>query len=199
MKAYIMEMVGTFLLTLSVALTGNPLSFGLILVPLIYIGGAVSGGHYNPAVTLAITLNSSLPKGEFLRYSLSQIVGGGFAWLVYYLLTFTSFSPDSSGVAIPPAKIFAIEVIFTFLLCLVVLFLTSITVQRRNQLSGILIGLTLVGIAFVGGVYNPAVACVPMIIDHFVTGASLFNSICYCTGPLVGALFAHSFFKLIND
>ncbi len=56
MKKALVEMIGTFFLVLVIALTGNPLAIGVALMALVYAGGHISGGHYNPAVTLAVLM-----------------------------------------------------------------------------------------------------------------------------------------------
>lgn len=56
MNRYITELIGTFFLVLTIAFTGNPIAIGLVLTALVYMGGHISGAHYNPAVSLAIYL-----------------------------------------------------------------------------------------------------------------------------------------------
>ena len=69
MKNYLTEFVGTFFLVLTIGLTAvsgtpmAPLAIGSVLMVMVYLGGHVSGAHYNPAVTLAIFLRGKLPSG----------------------------------------------------------------------------------------------------------------------------------------
>jgi len=60
MRNYITEFVGTFFLMLVIALTGNPLAIGAVLMVMVFAGGHISGAHYNPAVTLAILIRKKL-------------------------------------------------------------------------------------------------------------------------------------------
>src|SRR5215469_8986638 len=83
MKKYLTEFIGTFFLVMTVGMTvlgqGStplaPLAIGSVLMVMIYAGGHVSGGHYNPAVTLAVWLRGRCPASDFLPYWISQIAG----------------------------------------------------------------------------------------------------------------------------
>src|SRR5208282_1841241 len=84
MKKYLVEFIGTFFLVLTVGMTvidpgaGNfaPLAIGSALMIMVYAGGHVSGGHYNPAVTLAVWLRGRCPTSDVLPYIGSQITAG---------------------------------------------------------------------------------------------------------------------------
>ena len=75
MKKYVMEFIGALFLTLAVGLTGNALAIGVTLASLVYIGGHVSGAHYNPAVTIAVWLRGKIKKSEVPGYILVQLLG----------------------------------------------------------------------------------------------------------------------------
>jgi len=81
--ALLSECVGTFLLLTSIFFTGNWLIIGLTLAGIIYITGNVSGGHMNPAVSVAMYLKGAITATECLSYSLSQILGGVIALYAY--------------------------------------------------------------------------------------------------------------------
>jgi aquaporin Z len=85
----VMELFGTFMLTLAVVLSrGNPLAPGTALVALVFMAGHVSGGQFNPAVTLGIFLSrrEKISLTETLEYMLVQLVGGVGGGLFGYLL-----------------------------------------------------------------------------------------------------------------
>ena len=65
MNKYLMEFIGTFFLVLVIALTGNPIAIGTILMVMIYMGGNVSGGHYNPSVSLGVFLRGKMTGRDF--------------------------------------------------------------------------------------------------------------------------------------
>ena len=99
MRNYLTEFIGTFFLVLTVGLTVTqgsqfaPLAIGASLMIMVYAGGDVSGGHYNPAVSLAAVLRGALPSNQYLSYVVSQILGAVAASLVTYLVMGKTFAP----------------------------------------------------------------------------------------------------------
>src|SRR5271170_7022874 len=83
MKKYLVEFIGMFLFVLVVGMVvidpgaGSfaPIAIGSTLMILVYAGGHVSGGHYNPAVTLAVWLRGRCPAADVIPYWVSQILG----------------------------------------------------------------------------------------------------------------------------
>lgn len=84
MNKYIAEFIGTFFLVLTVGCTviGNgagafaPLAIGSALMVMIFAGGHISGGHFNPAVTLGVWLRGKCAAKDVGPYMISQIIGG---------------------------------------------------------------------------------------------------------------------------
>src|SRR5688572_16491401 len=93
MKKYITEFIGTFFLVLVIGLSGNPLAIGSILMVMLYMGGHISGAHYNPAVTLALLMRKKIESKEAIVYMVVQVVGALTAALFVYLLTGETFGP----------------------------------------------------------------------------------------------------------
>jgi len=75
MNAYLVEFVGTLFFVFVIISTYNPLAIGAALAIAIYYGSTISGGHFNPAVTIVMTLNGKLSKTHLLPYILAQITG----------------------------------------------------------------------------------------------------------------------------
>src|SRR4029077_13589440 len=81
MKKYLTEFIGTFFLVLTVCLTVlakvpmAPLAIGCALMIMVYMGGHVSGGHYNPAVSLAVLLRGKMAAADFVPYLIAQVAG----------------------------------------------------------------------------------------------------------------------------
>ncbi|HUE36725.1 MAG TPA: aquaporin, partial [Candidatus Acidoferrum sp.] len=90
MKKYLTEFIGTFFLVMTVGMTviepgaGSmaPLAIGSALMIMVYAGGHVSGGHYNPAVTLAVWLRGRCPTADVVPYWIAQISGSAAASIV---------------------------------------------------------------------------------------------------------------------
>jgi glycerol uptake facilitator-like aquaporin len=77
------EFVGTFLFLSAILISGNPWIIGAALAILIYIGIDVSGGHYNPAVTLMSLYNKDIVTSTAAAYIIAQISGGILAAVIY--------------------------------------------------------------------------------------------------------------------
>ena len=87
MRKYIVELIGTFFLVFTVGMTAighladdgviPPLAIGSALMVMIYAGGHISGGHYNPAGTLGVFLRGRCPIADVPFYMIAQVLGGG--------------------------------------------------------------------------------------------------------------------------
>lgn len=76
MQKYLVEFVGTLFFLYVILATGSPLAIGLALVVAILIGGKISGGHFNPAVSVMMASKGAISMGDLLPYVLAQIAGG---------------------------------------------------------------------------------------------------------------------------
>src|SRR5882762_6696312 len=105
MKNYVTEFIGTFFLVLTIGLTvigGTPLAplaIGAALMIMVYMGGHISGAHYNPAVSLALTLRGRLTPAELVPYVISQLFGAVAAAWVVHALTGRTFAPEPAASA----------------------------------------------------------------------------------------------------
>jgi len=81
--AILVEFLGTFLFMSVILATGNPLAIGAALAVLIGLGGAVSGGHFNPAVTLMTLYNRGMPSDNAGAYVVVQVMAALLAVSVY--------------------------------------------------------------------------------------------------------------------
>ena len=200
MKRYLTEAIGTFFLVLTVGLTvlsGTefaPLAIGSSLMIMVYMGGHISGGHYNPAVTLAVWMRGKLPAAEVGPYMASQVVGALLAALVVLPMAGGTFAPAPAPDAGVTAALLA-EILFTFALCLVVLNVATDEATQGNSYYGLAIGFTIVVAAFAaggisGGAFNPAVGIGPIVVDALLGGGSWGNLWLYLVGPLAGGALA---------
>jgi aquaporin Z len=206
MRNYLTEAIGTFFLVLTIGLTAvgevamAPLAIGSALMIMVYMGGHVSGGHYNPAVSLAVMMRGKLESKELLPYWVSQIVGALLAAAIVYAVTGSTFAPapgaDSSTMAA-----LVIEFLFTFALCLVVLNTATASATEGNSFYGLAIGFTVMvgafsGGAISGGAFNPAVGIGPIVMNAVAGGGSFGDIWLYLVGPLLGGVVAAMVFKM---
>jgi aquaporin Z len=204
MKNYLVELIGAFFLVLVIGLTviepGErtvpSLAIGAMLMVMVYAGGHVSGGHYNPAVTLAMWLRGKCAAKDVAPYMLAQALGGVAAALVVRFC-----KPGANVVAFNPAvgSALLVEILFTFALCYVVLNTATSKKNAGNSYYGLAIGFTLfagamAGGAISGGAYNPAVACGVVVMGLGTLG----NIWIYLVANFAGGALAAVAYKTIN-
>jgi len=207
LRKYLTEFIGTLLFVLIIGLIVTPgpqplapLMIGSALMVLVYMGGHVSGGHYNPAVTFAVFLRGKLPAAEVLPYMAAQILGGTTGAYLSYILLDQTFAPAPGATATTMSALL-VEIIFTFTLALVVLNVAVSSGTRGNSFYGLAIGFTIAvavtaGGPVSGGVYNPAVGTGSSLINAFIGGGDLTKLWLYLVGPLTGGALAAFVFKL---
>src|ERR1700754_5349217 len=168
-RKLVVEFIGTFFLVFTVGAsvrTGTslaPLAIGAALMVMVYAGGHISGGHYNPAVTVAALVRGRISRGDAIGYWAAQLVAG---WVAAYVVRATV--PSSPAHALAPqghalVSALVVELLFTFALAYVVLNVATSKDHPDNSFYGLAIGFTvLVGAFAVGGIsggaFNPAVA-----------------------------------------
>ncbi len=204
MKKVLVECIGTFFLVLVVGLATippgagamAPLAIGAILMVMVYAGGHISGGHYNPAVTMAVWLRGKCDTKDVLSYLGAQVVG---AVVAAFLVGFckrggivTAMQP-----AVLPALL--IEFVFTFALAYVVLNVATAKKTAGNSYFGIAIGLTVMAAAYAGGnisggAFNPAVAIGITLMGLSAAG----NLWIFLVGNLAGGALAAFVFRLTD-
>jgi aquaporin Z len=199
------EFIGTFFLVLTIGLTVTagsqfaPLAIGTALMVMVYMGGHVSGAHYNPAMSAALVIAGALPATEYVGYAVSQILGATAAAFLVNVITGQTFAPAPGATATTTAALL-VEVLFTFALALVVLNVAVSKKTQGNSYYGLAIGMTVMVGAFVGGgisggAFNPAVGIGPTIINATMGGGSWSALWLYLVGPLVGGALAALVFK----
>jgi aquaporin Z len=204
MNKYLVEFIGTFFLVLTIGCTvlagGTgvipPLAIGAALMVMVFAGGHVSGGHYNPAVTLGLWMRGKCDAKDVAPYMISQFIGAGLAAAaVEYLragATVKSMAPQ-----VGPALL--AEFLFTFALVFVVLNVATAKGTVGNSFYGLAIGMTVMAGAFAvgdisGGAFNPAVA-----LGITIMGLSAWSNIwIYLVANFLGAILAVLAFKTIN-
>ena len=84
--ALLAEFFGTFLLLMSIFVTGNALIIGLTLAFNVWVLGGISGSHVNPAVSLAMLIKGAITSTEFVSYTVVQLAGAAAAYYAYAAL-----------------------------------------------------------------------------------------------------------------
>ena len=178
---YTVEAIGTFFLVMTVgaAVGGHsllaPLAIGTTLMVMVYAGGHISGGHYNPAVTLAALVRRRIGLRDAIAYWVVQLAAGVLAAVVVRTVidptkTAATATLTLSGRTLLAA--FVVELLFTFALCYVVLNVATSKDHPDNSFYGLAIGFTVfAGAAAVGaisgGAFNPAVALGAAVMHMF--------------------------------
>jgi aquaporin Z len=206
MNRYLTELIGTFFLVLTIGLSvlsGSalaPIAIGSGLMVMVYMGGHISGAHYNPAVSLAILMRGKMDSRDFVPYLIAQVVGAMLAAGAVLMILGSTFAPAPA----PDAGVWAVllsEFLFTFALALVVLHVATADDTAGNDYYGLAIGFTVMTGAFAvgpvsGGAFNPAVGTGPILIDALAGGGSMANLWIYLVAPFIGGACAAIVFKI---
>jgi len=204
MKKYLTEFIGTFFLVLTVGMTviepgaGNlaPLAIGSALMIMVYAGGHISGGHYNPAVTLAVWLRGRCPASDVGPYWGAQIAGSAVAAILTLKL---KGDPTVIPMDTQPFPALIAEFVGTFALAYVVLNTATSKGTAGNSFYGLAIGFTVMTMAFAlggisGGAFNPAVAT-GITLMHLASASNIWI---YLLGNLGGGAVAACVFRFVN-
>ena len=205
MNKYLTEFIGTMFLVLvvGVAAIGGaagamaPMAIGTTLMVMVYAGGHISGGHYNPAVTLAVLVRGKIDIGGAITYWIAQIGGALAAWAIATFI-FDVEGADTSAVTSVSQGLGA-EILGTFALAYVVLNTATAKGTNGNSFYGLAIGFTVMACAytfggFSGGAFNPAVAIGACLMKGFIW-ADLWI---YLVGCLAGGVLAGLVFNMNN-
>jgi len=196
------ELVGSFVFMTVIAFSPHlgalaPLAIGLALTAMVYMGGHVSGAHYNPAVSFGLLLRRVIDFRTVLAYWITQLVAAVLAFSFAYAIASPPLPATGvhPGVGVSwPAAISA-ETVFTAALVTVVLNVAATRATAGNSFYGLAIGFTVAAGAFAvgpisGGAFNPAVGVGANIAAAFHGHVSLADSWLYIVGPFVGAAIA---------
>jgi aquaporin Z len=178
---YAVEAIGTFFLVFTVGAavgSGNslaPLGIGAVLMVMIYAGGHLSGGHYNPAVTLAVLVRRRISLRNAIAYWVAQFGAGLLAAVVVRTVVDPTRMATAAAVTLTGHTLlaaFVAELLFTFALCYVVLNVATSKDHPENSFYGLAIGFTVVAGAIAvgaisGGAFNPAVSLSAAVMGIF--------------------------------
>lgn len=177
---------------------GIGLTWGLIVMAMIYAFGESSGAHFNPAVTIAFAYAKKFPWKEVPKYIIAQIMG---AFLASFMLLFLFPDSEFLGSTIPKIDVwraFVLELLLTFFLMV-----TIINVSTGSKEIGVVAGIAIGGVVLLEALFagpitnasmNPARSLAPNIVSGNIKGLWL-----YMTAPILGALLAVVSCKLVKD
>lgn len=206
----ITEFIGTFFLLLIIGLcvtrgitpgtTPPAIAIGVGLAVLVYMGGHVSGAHYNPAVTLAVFLRGKIEATPAALYIVTQLAGAIVATLAVRGITGNTLNV-APGEGVTSTTAVAVEAMCTFLLALVVLNVATSKNTAGNSYYGFAIGGTVLACAAAaggisGGAFNPAVGVGPAVAVFIHGGGFPSHAWIYLVGPCLGAAAAAMVFRI---
>lgn len=204
------ELTGTFMLVFcgtgaivineisggAVTHIGIAVTFGLIVLGMIYSIGGISGAHINPAVTIAFWIAKRFPGKEVIAYIFSQLIGALLASLTLKYLFPENNSLGSTHPAGSEMQSFVLEIILTFILMFVIINVATGS-KEQGTMAGIAIGsIVLLEAMFAGPIsgasMNPARSLAPSIVS-----GNLDHIWIYILAPIIGAVSAVGVWKII--
>jgi aquaporin Z len=204
LRKLIVEFIGTFFLVYVIGCVSlqdhvllGPLAIGASLMVMIFAGGHISGGHYNPAVTLAVWIRGACSALEAGFYLIAQVIGAIIAALAAAFLLGHG-SPAASTVTV--AQVILAEALGTFALVYTVLNVATAPATSGNSFYGLAIGFTVFAQAVAvgkisGGAFNPAVA-IGVAVLGLAKGANLWI---YWLSEFLAAAVAAVVFLVVNQ
>lgn len=206
MRALLAEFFGAFVLLffggLSILSSGGDLvviafGFGLALLAALYAFGEVSGGHFNPAVSLGAFLDKRIDAGTMVQYWVAQLAG--FVVAGFALLAASSKDGVASTATLPSVEIgsaLLLEVVLTAIFVAVIL-----TVTKSGQFQGTVfaaISLTLVGIHLSAAALSGASVNPGRTLGSAIAGGEFSDVWVYMVGPFVGAAVGWAIYRLVT-
>lgn len=211
-KRFIAEIIGTFALVFcgtgamvineftggTVTHVGIAITFGLIVMGMIYAFGDISGAHMNPAVTIAFAYAKNFPWKEVPLYALAQLIG---AFLASGILLYLFPESETLGATLPKLavmKVFVLELLLSFFLMVVI-----INVSTGSKEVGVIAGAAIGGIVLLeamfagpvtGASMNPARSISPAVVSGNIADLWV-----YIFAPIVGCLLAVMSCKWVKD
>jgi aquaporin NIP len=212
MKKYISEFIGTFSMVFcgtgamtinevtggEVTHVGIAITWGLIVMAMIYAFAETSGAHFNPAVSIAFAYAKKFSWKEVPKYIIAQILGALLASLILWFLFPASETLGATIATVDVWRAFVLELLLTFFLMVVI-----INVSTGSKEIGVVAGIAIGGVVlleamFAGPITNASMNPARSIAPAIVSG-NLQYLWMYITAPILGALLAVVSCKLVKD
>ena len=211
MKKYIAETIGTFSMIFcgcgamvindftggTITHPGVSITWGLIVMAMIYAFGDISGAHFNPAVTVGFAVAKKFSWNEVPKYIVAQFLGAFAASLVLLFL----FSESDLGATLPtigPLKLFVIELLLSFFL-MVVIINVSTGSKEIGPIAGIAVGsVILLEAMFAGPLTKASMNPIRSLAPALASG-NFTHLWVYLTAPFIGMFLAVFSCKLVKS
>ena len=194
-QTYVAELIGTFILVAlgSMAVLGSDgnlviiaFGFGIALMIALYAVGHISGGHFNPAVSLAMRLGGALSTSDMIGYWVAQVVGAILASLAVLAMAGSDAVADTMNTFSDVGPAFGAEIILTGAFVLVIMVVVSQGLgHARTVISLSLVGIHLAGVHISGASVNPARSLGPALVAGDLSDMWL-----YIVAPMIGGVAA---------
>ncbi|MEM6515433.1 MAG: aquaporin [Bacteroidota bacterium] len=211
MKQYISEVIGTFAMIFcgcgamtvdeitagSISHVGVAITWGLIVMGMIYAFGEISGAHFNPAVTFGFAISKKFPWKKVPNYIIAQAIG---AFLACLALWFLFPQSETLGATLPaegfaPQRAFLLELLLTFFLMITILNVSTGSKEIGNMAALAVGGIILLEAMFAGPMtkasMNPIRSLAPAVVSRNLQHLWL-----YLTAPFLGTTLAVVLFKV---
>lgn len=214
MKKYIAELIGTFTMIFcgcgamtvneitggSISHVGVAITWGLVVMSMIYAFGEISGAHFNPAVTFGFAYAKKFPWKDVPKYFIAQAIG---AFLAIFILWFLFPESETLGSTFPaegfePYKAFVFEILLTFFL-MVVIINVSTGSKEIGTMAAIAVGsIILLEAMFAGPMTKASMNPIRSLAPAIISG-NLQHLWLYLTAPFIGAFLAVISCSLVKD
>ena len=194
-QTYVAELIGTFILVAlgSMSVLGSDgnlviiaFGFGIALMIALYAVGHISGGHFNPAVSLAMRLGGALSTSDMIGYWVAQVVGAILASLAVLAMAGSDAVADTMNTFSDVGPAFGAEIILTGAFVLVIMVVVSQGLgHARTVISLSLVGIHLAGVHISGASVNPARSLGPALV-----AGDLGDMWLYIVAPMIGGVAA---------
>lgn len=177
---------------------GIAITWGLIVMAMIYAFAETSGAHFNPAVSIAFAYAKKFSWMEVPKYIIAQILGALLASLILWFLFPASETLGATIATVDVWRAFVLELLLTFFLMVVI-----INVSTGSKEIGVVAGIAIGGVVlleamFAGPITNASMNPARSIAPAIVSG-NLQHLWMYITAPILGALLAVVSCKLVKD
>lgn len=214
MKKLISEFLGTFAMIFcgcgamtineitngSISHVGVAITWGLIVMSMIYAFGETSGAHFNPAVTIGFAFAKKFSWKDVPKYILAQAIGAIFAsFLLWFLFPESQFLGETTPAdGFPPYKAAILEFLLTFFLMVVIVNVSTGSKEIGTMAAIAVGGIILLEAMFAGPITKASMNPIRSIAPAIFTGNFQYLWL-YITAPILGAITAVSSCKLVKD